>query len=102
MIAEGCSCSSGSSTTFSRWASARISSVAKRSSTEASFICFALFFALQHLLGEIVICFRHFAFGVVGIDALAYSAALLGADGIGNDRVKYPDLPAVGVPGSAG
>ena len=77
---NGCSSDKGISRTFSRWASARLSSVENRSSTDASSTFFALLFKFQHLLCQIAVALGHLAAGVMGEDALALGADLLGPD----------------------
>src|SRR5699024_5820514 len=99
---NGCSSDKGISRTFSRWASARISSVENKSSTEASSTFFALLFKFQHLLRQIFVGFRHLAAGVVSIDALALGAGLLGPDRVGYLGAEHLDLAAVGLPQQGG
>ena len=95
---NGCSSDRGISRTFSRWASARLSSVENRSSTEASSTFFALLFKFYHLPCQIVIGFRHLAAGVMCEDALALGAGLLGPDRMWNLGAKHLDFAAVGFP----
>ena len=64
--------------TLSRWASARLSSVEKRSSTDASSTFFALLFKFRHLLGQIFVALCHLAARVVGKDAFPLGALLGG------------------------
>src|SRR5699024_9025005 len=99
---NGCSSDKGISRTFSRWASARLSSVENRSSTEASSTFFALLFKFQHLPRQIFIGFRHLAAGVVGEDALALGADLLGPDRMGYLGAEHLDFAAVGLPQQGG
>src|SRR5699024_3970312 len=68
---KGCNSDSGISITFSRWASARLSSVENRSSTDASSTFFALLFKFQHLLRQIFVPLGHLAIGIMGENALA-------------------------------
>src|SRR5699024_9785760 len=99
---NGCSSDKGISRTFSLWASARLSSVENRSSTDASSTFFALLFKFQHLLRQILVGFRHLAPWIVGEDALALGAGLLGPDRVGYLGAEYLDFAAVGFPQQGG
>src|SRR5699024_9977845 len=99
---NGCSSDRGISRTFSRWASARLSSVENKSSTEASSTFFALLFKFQHLLRQIAVALGHLAAGIVGKDAFALGAGLLGPDRVGNFGAEHLDLAAVGLPQQGG
>src|SRR5699024_6932205 len=99
---KGCNSDSGISITFSRWASARPSSVENRSSTDASSTFFALLFKFQHLLRQIFVPLGHLAAGVVSINALALGASLLGPDRVGYLGSEHLDFAAIGLPQQGG
>src|SRR5699024_4168801 len=99
---NGCSSDKGISRTFCRWASARLSSVENRSSTDACSTFFALLFNFYHLPRQIMIGFGHLAAGVVSIDALALGAGLLGPDRVGYLGAEHLDFATVGLPQQGG
>ena len=57
----------------------------------------ALLFKLQYPLCQLSIGRRHFALGVVAVDAPAFRADLCGADGVGDAGLKDAQLRAVGI-----
>src|SRR5699024_11126304 len=95
---NGCSSDKGISRTFSRWASARLSSVENRSSTEASSTFFALLFKFYHLLGQILIALGHLAIRVMGKNAFPLGADLLCPDRMGYLGAEHLDFDAIGLP----
>src|SRR5699024_5208579 len=99
---KGCNSDSGISITFSRWASARLSSVENRSSTDASSTFFALLFKFQHLLRQIFVPLGHFAAGVVSINTLALGAGLFGPDRVGYLGSEHLDFAAISLPQQSG
>src|SRR5699024_3903324 len=99
---NGCSSDKGISRTFFRWASARLSSVENRSSTEASSTFFALLFKFQHLLRQISVAFAHLAAGIVGEDTLALGAGLFGPDRVGDLGAEHLNCAAIGLPQQSG
>ncbi len=92
---------SGKVAVLSRPASARLSSVVNRSSTDASSTFFALLFKFQHLLGQICVALRYFAAWVMGENAPALRAGFLCPDRMGNLCAEYLDFAAVGFPQQA-
>ncbi len=99
---KGCSSDSGISSTRSRCASARLSSVENRSSTDASSTFFALLFKFYHLLRQIFVPLSHLAAGVMGKNAFSLGADFLCPDRMGDFRSKYLDFAAVGFPQQGG
>ena len=65
---------------------------------EPSSTFFALLFKFHHLLGQIFVPLGHLAIGVMGKNALALGAELLGPDGMGNLGAKHLDFAAIGFP----
>ena len=63
-----------------------------KSSTEASSTFFALLFKFQYLLRQIAVALGHLAAGVMGENALALGAGLLGPDRMWNLGAEYLDL----------